>query len=219
MTGNVRSNQTEASALIRGAFFSLGLFFAFCRVSPFAAADEASPTMATQISPSPSSTPSATPGADLNEKVEVGGEAGESEDDQLSSDVDDVQSVATEVHDTGTFWAAPDFAKQTEAVGWTHSTFENPPGFQRRVNFWIDVYTKYTTHQALLHDAHYLDIVYKVLDFSDIDSDDKITPHDKERAKKKRVKRRKSPCPRRSSSSSKACGTPKSDDPGATYNF
>jgi len=88
-------------------------------------------------------------------------------------------------------WVAPDFSKQDAAAGWTLHTFDTPPGFVRRVNFWIDIYTKYTTHQVLLHDAHYLDIVYRMLDFTKLDDDPNLSAVDKERTKKKQIKEAK----------------------------
>src|SRR4051812_427751 len=82
----------------------------------------------------------------------------EKEDEQLTIEQEQTKEAAQEVKETNSYWSAPDFSKQDGSVGWSPSTFEIPPGFQRRVNFWIDVYTKYTTHQVLLHDAQYLDI-------------------------------------------------------------
>jgi membrane-bound lytic murein transglycosylase D len=114
----------------------------------------------------------------------------EGEAKQLITDVDKGEG-AKEVHDTGTYWKAPDFSKQESALGWTSSAFDVPPGFHRRMNFWIDIYTKYTTHEALLHDAHYLDIVYKILNFSDIDNNTDLSAYEKSKAKKKRIKEEK----------------------------
>lgn len=37
-----------------------------------------------------------------------------------------------------------------------------------RVDFWINVYTRLTTSQGLLHDSKYVDIVYETLDFKDL---------------------------------------------------
>ena len=37
---------------------------------------------------------------------------------------------------------------------------------RRNVDFWIRIYTQYTTSQGLIHDAKYVDITYEVLDFS-----------------------------------------------------
>src|SRR3954466_14197785 len=36
---------------------------------------------------------------------------------------------------------------------------------RRNVEFWIRIYTQYTTTQALIHDAKYIDKVYEVVEF------------------------------------------------------
>lgn len=41
-----------------------------------------------------------------------------------------------------------------------------PPGLEPHVEFWLKIYTQYTTRQGLIHDARYIDKVYEVLDFS-----------------------------------------------------
>ncbi|MDZ4678053.1 MAG: transglycosylase SLT domain-containing protein [Oligoflexia bacterium] len=104
----------------------------------------------------------------------------QSEDNQLLTGEINKQIALEEQHKTGIYWAAPDYSKQEGVLGWTPNIFDVPPGFRQRVEFWIDIYSKYSTKQALLHDAKYMDIVYKTLDFSDLDGD--------ERAKKKRIK-------------------------------
>ncbi len=109
--------------------------------------------------------------------------------DEQFVDLDVQKQIASlEMRKTGVYWAKPDFSNQTEALGWSPQAFDVPPGFQDRVSFWIDIYTKYTTHQVLLHDARYMDIVYKVLDFADIESNLQLNAFEKERAKKKRIK-------------------------------
>jgi membrane-bound lytic murein transglycosylase D len=114
-----------------------------------------------------------------------------SEDNQLITSEINKQIAAEELHKTGVYWVAPDFTKQEGAVGWTDKTFDVPPGFHQRVKFWIDIYTKYSTRQALLHDAKYMDIVYKTLDFTDIESNGNLTQGEKDHIKKKRIKEEK----------------------------
>ncbi len=36
---------------------------------------------------------------------------------------------------------------------------------KRNVQFWVDIYSKYDTHQGLIHDAKYIDHIYETLDF------------------------------------------------------
>ena len=44
---------------------------------------------------------------------------------------------------------------------------------RRNVDFWIRIYTQYTTSQGLIHDAKYVDLTYEVLDFSNSTSSSK----------------------------------------------
>ena len=45
--------------------------------------------------------------------------------------------------------------------------FQIPPGLEKAVSFWLSIYTKYSTHQVVLFDSHYPEVVYEVLDFTD----------------------------------------------------
>ena len=60
--------------------------------------------------------------------------------------------------------------------------FKTPNGLESKVNFWLKVYTKYTTDQVIIHDADNLDIIYEVVDFTG-------QKHLSKRAKNKKVKR------------------------------
>ncbi|MEE9165327.1 MAG: lytic transglycosylase domain-containing protein, partial [Nitrospinota bacterium] len=59
--------------------------------------------------------------------------------------------------------------------------FKTPNGLESKVNFWIKVYTKYTTDQVIIHDADNMDIRYEVVDFT-------VHKHLIKRAKNKKVK-------------------------------
>lgn len=48
------------------------------------------------------------------------------------------------------------------------SLFPVPDVLAPNVAFWSTVYAKHSTDQSLLHDERYLDIIYEVLDFSDL---------------------------------------------------
>ena len=65
-------------------------------------------------------------------------------------------------------WRAPDYDFQKGALGWAASVFEIPKGLEGRVQFWKDVYTKYTSDQGILHDRFNYDIVYEWIDFGPI---------------------------------------------------
>jgi len=52
------------------------------------------------------------------------------------------------------------------------SPFSVPVGFQSRVQFWTQVYSKYTSEDAIFHDSQNLSIVYKVVDLRPITQSD-----------------------------------------------
>ena len=48
-------------------------------------------------------------------------------------------------------------------------TFPQPPQLQPDVDFWVDIFTLYTTNQGVLHDTRNLAVVYEHIDFSAAD--------------------------------------------------
>lgn len=86
-------------------------------------------------------------------------------------------------------WKAPDFSKQEGALGYNGpQTFAVPKGMENQWQFWIDIYSKYTTDQGVLHDAENIDLVYEVLDFSEISARTNLNNWQKEHIKIKQVK-------------------------------
>ncbi|MGE4131513.1 MAG: lytic transglycosylase domain-containing protein [Bdellovibrionales bacterium] len=88
-------------------------------------------------------------------------------------------------------WTPTDFANQVNALGWNEASFKAPKGMEERVQFWKDIYTKYTSNQGLIHDSMYVHLVYEMVDFQDIDVNEAMTKRQKERARQKRVDERK----------------------------
>ena len=84
-------------------------------------------------------------------------------------------------------WSASDFAAQDKALGWSADVFKTPPGMADRVQFWKDIYTKYTSDQGILHDSHFINIVYEGVDFSDITAHTEWTARQREKARRARV--------------------------------
>ncbi len=68
-------------------------------------------------------------------------------------------------------WRAPEFAGQTEALGYNENAFAVPKGMEKQVQFWIDIYTKYTTNQGVIHDAENVETVYEVVDLTGLKTD------------------------------------------------
>ena len=48
-------------------------------------------------------------------------------------------------------------------------TFPQPPELQPDIDFWVDIFTRYTTDQGVLHDTRNLAVVYELIDFSATD--------------------------------------------------
>ena len=48
----------------------------------------------------------------------------------------------------------------------TAETFPQPPELQADVDFWVSIFTRYTTNQGVLHDSRNLAVVYEHIDFS-----------------------------------------------------
>jgi membrane-bound lytic murein transglycosylase D len=86
-------------------------------------------------------------------------------------------------------WRAPDYSNQESALGWSEDAFKIPEGLEIPVQFWINVYSKYTSDQGILHDSENLDLIYKEIDFSDIMKRGDINIFRKEVLKENRVKK------------------------------
>lgn len=88
-------------------------------------------------------------------------------------------------------WRAPNYAKQFQALGWEPMVFKPNADLRDRVQFWKDIYTKYSTHQGVIHHAREINKVYEVIDFKDIDFNSKLTDGEKERLREQRVENAK----------------------------
>src|ERR1035437_6174058 len=84
-------------------------------------------------------------------------------------------------------WAPSDFSNQPQALGWSPDIFKVPIPMEERVQFWKDIYTKFTSDQGILHDSRYINVVYETVDFSDITQRADFTDKQKEKARRKRV--------------------------------
>lgn len=85
-------------------------------------------------------------------------------------------------------WRSPDYSNQESALGWSADAFKVPEGLEIPVKFWIDIYSKYTSDQGILHDSENLDLVYKEIDFTDIMKRGDLNVFRKEVLKENRVK-------------------------------
>ncbi|MEO0334873.1 MAG: lytic transglycosylase domain-containing protein, partial [Pseudomonadota bacterium] len=81
----------------------------------------------------------------------------------------------------------PEYSGQENRLGYGTGAFSVPTGMEPRVSFWLDIYTKYSTHQGLLHDSEYVHLVYEEIDFRDIMKREDLTDRQKRKLRKKRV--------------------------------
>lgn len=84
-------------------------------------------------------------------------------------------------------WRSPDYSAQQGALGYKNDVFQIPKGLEKNVQFWTDIYTKYSTSQGLVHDSEYVDVIYEVVDFSHVEKDPSMSGSAKEKMKKKLV--------------------------------
>lgn len=88
-------------------------------------------------------------------------------------------------------WIAPNYLEQTNIIGYSTDTFSIPEPLRSRVNFWIDIYTKYTTSQGILHDSRFTHIIYEPIDFGPLDNDKSLSSSQRFKAEKKHLEARK----------------------------
>ncbi|MFN7823922.1 MAG: transglycosylase SLT domain-containing protein [Pseudobdellovibrionaceae bacterium] len=88
-------------------------------------------------------------------------------------------------------WRAPIYNDQQGALGWSEEAFAVPAGLETQVKFWIDIYSKYTTDQGVLHDAENIDMIYEEIDFSPIVARTDLNVFQKERLKEKHLKEKR----------------------------
>ncbi|RMG40721.1 MAG: LysM peptidoglycan-binding domain-containing protein [Candidatus Dadabacteria bacterium] len=69
-----------------------------------------------------------------------------------------------------------------------HPAFVVPKQMRSRVNFWIDIFTRYGKYQEVIHHRDYPYVIYDVLDFSK--EAERMSPVALERYRKKKVKAR-----------------------------
>ena len=59
--------------------------------------------------------------------------------------------------------------------------FNTPPFLEPRVNFWIKIYSKYTTNQIVIHDRENLDVIYDVINLDETLGKKKVSDKTKRR--------------------------------------
>ena len=82
-----------------------------------------------------------------------------------------VPQVAPIISGESRIWRAPNFQNQTDSLGYNETAFATPKGMEKQVQFWVDVYSKYTSEQGVIHDSENVEQVYEVVDLKDFKSD------------------------------------------------
>ncbi len=89
-----------------------------------------------------------------------------------------------------TTWQAPQFSLYS-AKGYTADTFKVPDGLKKDVDFWIKVYTQYTTQQGVFHIAGDTEIILGEIDLTQVYANQKWSAIRKELESEILVKRQK----------------------------
>jgi membrane-bound lytic murein transglycosylase D len=72
------------------------------------------------------------------------------------------------------YWSPPDFGlKNSKAIGYETNTFKPPGALENDVQFWVDIYSKYTTHQGVFHLVGATDQILGEIDLTDVYSNQK----------------------------------------------
>jgi membrane-bound lytic murein transglycosylase D len=75
------------------------------------------------------------------------------------------------------YWSRPDFTEANlNALGYTENSFTTPAALKKDVQFWIEIYTKYTTRQGVFHLTGETDQVLGEIDLTDVYANQKWGP-------------------------------------------
>ena len=95
---------------------------------------------------------------------------------------DDIQNITT--------WQAPQFSIYP-AKGYTVDTFKVPEGLKKDVDFWIKVYTQYSTQQGVFHVAGDTEVILGEIDLTQVYANQKWSAIRKELESEILIKRQK----------------------------
>lgn len=104
---------------------------------------------------------------------------------------EDADAVAPSLSEKKRPWSPPNYSKQDSALGYEKDLFEIPEALKPRVQFWIDIYSKYTTDEGVLHDSRHVAAVYETVDFRPIMNDSSLTDRQKSKARRALVEDKK----------------------------
>ena len=85
--------------------------------------------------------------------------------------VDLASKVVPKISADSRAWRAPVFRNQDSSLGYGPNAFAVPKGMEKKVQFWVDVYSKYSTEQGIIHDVDDVEKIYEVVDFKGLKTD------------------------------------------------
>ena len=88
-------------------------------------------------------------------------------------------------------WKKPDYQNQKSVLGASSNMLIVPEKLKENWQFWVDIYSQYSTQQGVLHDSLYPHLVYEVIDFSAIQKDPNLTESQRISKRREIVKARK----------------------------
>ncbi len=135
----------------------------------------------------------------VDENLAIQGDSEGETAEKVEPEKDDADQVEVtsekpevEDHEESLAWRPPQYDQQKQALGYTGpETFAIPRGMEERVAFWLEIYTKYTTQEGLLHDSQYINNIYEKVSFVEIENDPTLSPGQKSKRKRDLIKNAK----------------------------
>lgn len=87
-------------------------------------------------------------------------------------------------------WQFPKYEHQT-AQGYNQYSFSTPTALENEVNFWIQIYTKYTTHQGVFHITGDIQKIIGEIDLTDVYLNQKWSPIRREKEAEILIRRKR----------------------------
>lgn len=84
---------------------------------------------------------------------------------------DIVPGVIPQIQPESRAWRAPIYKNQESTLGYSSKAFSTPKGMEKQVQFWVDVYSKYTSEQGILHDSENVEKIYRIVDLKGLKND------------------------------------------------
>lgn len=101
-----------------------------------------------------------------------------------------INRIPQNIYSQQTAWAYPKYEFQN-ALGYEKNVFQTPTTLQTEVEFWIDIYTKYTTHQGVFHISGDVEKIIGEIDLTDVYLNQKYGPIRREKEAEVLIRRKR----------------------------